>query len=208
MMSIRRIATLVACLTVAMAMYGSVYTWSEHQLTFETPDDGWVTYNSTTRFEIRWDEMVLTIQLYAKTPGQKEKDYLPEHVRRVAAGWNMYDVEKTKYKVKGFKPYAVEGTMPDGSRAVIACLACDKRDLIVEVTVNYLLGNRDIADSIIKSFATGKNAKPNREQQRQKVQTREDAEKQRQEQQRQERQQRQEQQQPKPERDNRRVFDA
>ncbi len=201
----RIVLTLVTALAGIVAQ-AAVYTWSQHELTFETPDDGWVTCNTNTRFELRWDEMVVTIQLYAKTPNRKEKDYLPEHVRRQAAGWNMYDVDKAKYKVKGFKPYAVEGTMPDGTRAVIACLACNKQDLIVEITVNYLLGNRDIADCIIKSFAIGKDAKPNREKQQQKVQTREDAEKQRLDRQHQQEQERR--QQENRRRDGRHVYDA
>ena len=38
----------------------AVYTWSRYDLSFETPDGGFVTYNTPTRFEIQWEDMVMT----------------------------------------------------------------------------------------------------------------------------------------------------
>jgi hypothetical protein len=91
----------------------------------------------------------------------------------------MYDLHDGKLKVKGFKKtYSIDGTMPDGSRAIIADLVSKHQNLIVEVTVNYLYGNREIVEDMIKSFAENKNQQPNHEHKRQKVQPRHKAKKQ------------------------------
>lgn len=200
--NILRTSYFVLCTLLSVASASAeVFNWSAHELSFETPDEGWVTYNSNTRFDIRWDEMAVTVQLFTKRQGTKEKDYLPEHLQSVALGYGMYDTSTPKYKVKGFMTFAIDGTMPDGSRAVIACLVSDKKDLIVEVTVNYLYGNRETVDGIIKSFAIGKD-RPKKGLKRQKVQKREDAEKQ----QRDNKDQKPE---PEPEKpDGRRIYDA
>ncbi len=161
------------------AARASVYTWSRYDLTFETPDGGFVTFNSATRFEIQWEDMVLTVQLFSKTSGEqgKEKKLLNENLMRKALGYSMYDLNSGKMKVKGFKAvYTIDGTMPDGSRAIIADLVSKKQDLIVEVTINYLFGNREAVEDIIKSFAENKQQQPNHEPKRQKVQSKEDAE--------------------------------
>lgn len=161
----------------SMPAVASVYTWSSHNLTFETPDGGFVTYSGATRFEVQWDDMVLTIQLYNKE--KSDEKYINENLTRKALGYNMYDTKHGKMKVKGFKPLFIEGTMPDGSRAVIADLISNKQNLIVEVTVNYLFGNREVVDDIIKSFAEGKKPEVDKEKKhKQKVQSKEDADKQ------------------------------
>lgn len=161
----------------AVPAWASVYTWSKHDLTFETPDGGLVTYSSSTRFEIQWDDMVMTIQLYNKDKSDDKS--IKENLTRKALGFNMYDTKQGKMKVKGFKPLFIEGTMPDGSRAVIADLISNKQNLIVEVTINYLFGNREAVDDIIKSFAEGKKPEVDKEKKhKQKVQSKEDADKQ------------------------------
>ena len=153
----------------------TVYNWSRYDLSFETPDGGFVTYNSNTRFEIQWEDMVMTIQLYSKDKGD-EKKMLNENLQRKALGYNMYDLSNGKLKVKGFKKtYSITGTMPDGSRAIIADLVSKHQNLIVEVTVNYLYGNRESVEDMIKSFAENKTQQPNHERKRQKVQTRQKA---------------------------------
>lgn len=153
----------------------TVYNWSRYDLSFETPDGGFVTYNSNTRFEIQWEDMVMTIQLYSKDKGD-EKKMLNENLQRKALGYNMYDLGNGKLKVKGFKKtYSITGTMPDGSRAIIADLVSKHQNLIVEVTVNYLYGNRESVEDMIKSFAENKTQQPNHERKRQKVQTRQKA---------------------------------
>ncbi len=174
----------------------SVYTWSGYDLSFEVPDGGFVTYSSNTRFEIHWDEMVMTIQLYNKD--KSDDKFLRSNLERKALGYNMYDTKQGKIKVKGFKALTIEGTMPDGSRAVIADLISHKQNLIAEVTINYLYGNRETVDDIIKSFAEGKKQQPNREKKRQRVQSKQDAERQKQ----------QQKQQPKPKRDDGPLYDA
>jgi hypothetical protein len=158
----------------------TIYTWSRYDLSFETPEGGFVTYNSNTRFEIQWEDMVMTVQLYSKDKGD-EKKMLNENLMRKAMGYNMYDLHEGKIKVKGFKKtYSIDGTMPDGSRAIIADIVSKHQNLIIEVTVNYLYGNRETVEDMIKSFAENKSQKPNHERKRQKVQTKQKAEKERQ----------------------------
>ncbi|MBQ0119618.1 MAG: hypothetical protein KBT13_00650 [Bacteroidales bacterium] len=187
------VATIMLVWTLWIAvpqLQASVYTWSKYNLTFETPDGGFVTYSTATRFEMQWDDMMFTIQLYNKDKSN-DKD-LKENLTRKALGYNMYDTKHGKMKVKGFKPVYIEGTMPDGSRAVIADLVSNNQNLIVEVTVQYLFGNRETVDDIIKSFAEGKAENYKEKKHKQKVQTKEDADRQdkdrRQEQERREKQ--------------------
>ena len=156
----------------------TVYNWSRYDLTFETPEGGFVTYNSNTRFEIQWEDMVMTVQLYSQDKGN-EKKMLTENLQRKALGYSMYDLHDGKLKVKGFKKtYSIDGTMPDGSRAVIADLVSKHQNLIIEITVNYLYGNREIVEDMIKSFAENKKQQPNHERKRQRVQTKQDADRQ------------------------------
>ena len=171
---------LVMLLADGMDASATVYTWSRYDLTFETPDGGFVTFNSNTRFEVQWEDMVMTVQLYSQDKGD-EKKMLTENLQRKALGYSMYDLQNGKIKVKGFKKtYSINGTMPDGSRAIIADLVSKHQNLIVEVTVNYLFGNRETVEDMIKSFAENKTQKPNRERKRQKVQTKQDAKRQQQ----------------------------
>ena len=154
----------------------TVYNWSKYDLSFETPEDGFVVFNSPTRFEIQWEDMVMTVQLYSQDSGV-EKKLLTENLQRKAMGYNMYDLHDGKIKVKGFKKtYSIDGTMPDGSRAIIADLVSKHQNLIVEITVNYLYGNREIVEDMIKSFAENKTKQPNHERKHQKVQPRHKAE--------------------------------
>ena len=154
----------------------TVYNWSRYDLSFETPEDGFVTFNSPTRFEIQWEDMVMTVQLYSKDKGD-EKKMPTENLQRKALGYSMYDLHDGKIKVKGFKKtYSIDGTMPDGSRAIIADIVSKHQNLIIEVTVNYIYGNREIVEDMIKSFAENKKQQPNHERKRQKVQTRQQAE--------------------------------
>lgn len=175
-MKIMAIALLLVTLAGTLDAGATVYTWSRYDLTFETPEGGFVTYNSPTRFEIQWDEMVMTVQLYSKDKGD-EKKMLTENLQRKALGYNMYDLHDGKIKVKGFKKtYSIDGTMPDGSRAIIADIVSKHQNLIIEVTVNYLYGNREIVEDMIKSFAENKTKQPNHERKHQKVQPRHKAE--------------------------------
>ena len=171
-----RVLLLMAAGTADVA--ATVYNWSRYDLSFETPDDGFVTFNSPTRFEIQWEDMVMTVQLYSQDQGD-EKKMLTENLQRKALGYSMYDLHNGKLKVKGFKKtYSIDGTMPDGSRAIIADIVSKHQNLIIEVTVNYLYGNREIVEDMIKSFAENKTKQPNRERKHQKVQPRHKAKKQ------------------------------
>ena len=174
---------LIAPLTALMLMLlagsmdagATVYNWSRYDLSFETPEDGFVVFNTQTFFEIHWEDMVMTVQLYSQDRGD-EKKLLTENLQRKALGYNMYDLHDGKLKVKGFKKtYSIDGTMPDGSRAIIADIVSKHQNLIIEVTVNYLYGNREIVEDMIKSFAENKQQKPNHERKRQKVQTKQKA---------------------------------
>ena len=178
---------LLMLLTCSLDAGATIYNWSRYDLSFETPEGGFVTFNSNTRFEIQWEDMVMTVQLYSKDKGD-EKKMLNENLQRKALGYNMYDLSNGKIKVKGFKKtYSIEGTMPDGSRAIIADIVSKHQNLIIEVTVNYLYGNREIVEDMIKSFAENKNQKPNHERKRQKVQTKQKADKEKAKKQQQER---------------------
>jgi len=174
------IMPLLLLLLSGLQAQATIYNWSRYDLSFETPDDGFVTFNSATRFEIQWEDMVMTVQLYAKADVEKdEKKVLKNNLQRKALGYSMYDLHDGKIKVKGFKKtYSIDGTMPDGSRAIIADLVSKKQNLIVEITVNYLFGNRETVEDMIKSFAENKEKKPNHETKRQKVQTKREADRQ------------------------------
>ena len=195
--SITRLTLLMLLLLTGLNASATIYTWSRYNLSFETPEDGFVTFNTPTRFEVQWEDMVMTVQLYSKDKGD-EKQMLTENLQRKALGYNMYDLKNGKLKVKGFKKtYSIEGTMPDGSRAIIADLVSKQQNLIVEVTVNYLYGNRETVEDMIKSFAENKKQQPNHERKRQKVQTKKKA-----------KQQQDEKQQPKKPASDEKLYDA
>ncbi len=198
---IRQLIFALMMTLVTLMAQAAVYTWSQYNLNFEVPDGGFVTYNSNTRFEIQWDEMVMVVQLYNK---QESNDKLiRENLQRKALGYSMYDLKQGKVKVKGFKGLSIDGTMPDGTRAIIADLISKKQDLIVEITVNYLYGNREMVDDMIKSFAENKEQKPNHAKPKQKVQSREKAKIEEQQRKQQEQQRKQEQR-----RSNEKIYDA
>lgn len=181
--------TVVLLLTGSVDAGATIYNWSRYELSFETPDDGFVTFNSPTRFEVQWEDMVMTVQLYSQDKGN-EKKLLTENLQRKALGYNMYDLHDGKIKVKGFKKtYSIDGTMPDGSRAIIADLVSKHQNLIVEVTVVYLYGNREIVEDMIKSFAENKTQQPNHDRKRQKVQSKQKADQEKQKAKKQEQQQ-------------------
>ena len=174
-LTLRITALLFLLLVTSLDAASTVYNWSRYDLSFETPENGFVVFNSPTRFEVQWEDMVMTVQLYSQDKGD-EKKLLTENLQRKALGYSMYDLHDGKIKVKGFKKtYSIDGTMPDGSRAIIADIVSKHQNLIIEVTVNYLYGNREIVEDMIKSFAENKTQKPNRERKRQKVQTKQKA---------------------------------
>ncbi|HAO63562.1 MAG TPA: hypothetical protein DCQ91_06195, partial [Porphyromonadaceae bacterium] len=68
--------------------------------------------------------------------------------------------------------YAVEGIMPDGTRGLLVNLVSKKSELVVQIVVNYLFGNREAVEEVVKSFAENPDRKPNHETRKQKIQKR------------------------------------
>ena len=170
--------------SLAVTTQAKIYTWDKYNSAFEAPEGGQVPFSffqDPSSAQVEWDEMVMTLQRYIKNENTNKKN-LNERLKSRALGFNMYDTKLSTIKVKGFKCYAIEGTMPDGTRGFIAYLVSDKTPTVIEVVINYLLGNREVVEDIIKSFSEGNNQKPNeREKPKQKIQKKEDAEKQQQE---------------------------
>ena len=87
----------------------AVYTWSRYDLSFETPDGGFVTYNTPTRFEIQWEDMVMTVQLYSQDKGgeivedmiksfAENKTQQPNHERKHQKVQPKHKADKEKQK--------------------------------------------------------------------------------------------------------------
>ena len=182
----RYLGTLLSAMIVAVALvaptsaYAKTYTWDKYDIAFDAPEGGHVPFSffqDPSTAQVNWDDMVMTLQHYLKNENTNKKN-LEERLKSRAVGYNMYDTEMLKIKVKGFKCHAIEGTMPDGTRCIIAYLVSDKTTTVVEVVINYLYGNQEVAEDIIKSFSEGNHQKPNeREKPKQKVQKKKDAEK-------------------------------
>lgn len=176
----------VAAMMIAIALVATftanakVYTWDKYDIAFDAPEGGYVPYSffqDPSSAQVNWNEMVMTLQHYVKNENTTKKN-LEERLKSRAMGYNMYDTEMVKIKVKGFKCHAIEGTMPDGTRCIIAYLVSEKTTTVVEVVVNYLFGNQEVVEEIIKSFSEGNNKKPNElEKPKQKIQKKKDAEK-------------------------------
>ena len=174
---LKKTLLILAFACVAFASQAEVLTWSKYNLHFEVPDEGFITYNTHSRLEMRWEDMVMTIQLYTKE--QSTEKFLKENLQRKALGYSMYDLKQGKSKVKGFKGFNISGTMPDGSRGIIADLVSNRQNLIIEITVNYIYGNREAVEDMIKSFSDDPNWKPGKQKKKQqRVQSKQDAKKQ------------------------------
>ena len=186
MMNYKKLLSFIAlmAMTVSATTQAKVYTWDKYNIAFEAPDGGYVPFNffqDPNSAQIEWDEMVMTLQRYIKNENTNKKN-LDERLKSRALGYNMYDTKLLTLKVKGFKCYSLEGTMPDGTRCMISYLVSEKTPTVLEVIINYLLGNQEVVEDILKSFSEGNDQKPNeREKPKQKIQKKSDAEKQEQE---------------------------
>ena len=186
MMNYKKLLSFIAlmAMTVSATTQAKVYTWDKYNIAFEAPDGGYVPFNffqDPNSAQIEWDEMVMTLQRYIKNENTNKKN-LDERLKSRALGYNMYDTKLLTLKVKGFKCYSIEGTMPDGTRCMISYLVSEKTPTVLEVIINYLLGNQEVVEDILKSFSEGNDQKPNeREKPKQKIQKKSDAEKQEQE---------------------------
>ena len=176
---------LVAMITLATGRVNAkTYTWDHYDIAFDAPDGGHVPFSffqDPSSAQVSWEDMVMTLQHYFKNENTTKKN-LEDRLKSRAMGFNMYDTKITKIKVKGFKCHSLEGTMPDGTRCIISYLVSDKTDTVIEVVINYLFGNQEVAEDIIKSFSEGNNRKPNEiEKPKPKVQKKKDADKEQQE---------------------------
>lgn len=185
-----RLIVATFAMTLCLSLNAKIYTWDKYNIAFEAPDGGYVPFSffqDPNSASVEWDEMVMTLKRYIKNENTNKKN-LNERLTSRAMGYNMYDTKFIDIKVKGFKCYSLEGTMPDGTRCIISYLVSDKTSTVLEVVVNYLLGNREVVEDIIKSFSENNNQKPNeREKPKQKIQKKEDADKQDQERKREQR---------------------
>ena len=163
--------TILMLMLVAMALPAMALdlTWSKYNLNFSVPDGGYELMSTSTHYERQWEDMLLTVHLYTKDPSGK-KDIYTTTLQRKAADFNMYEVKKTKIKVKNFDTYAVEGIMPDGTRGLLVNLVSKKSELVVQIVFNYLFGNREAVEEVVKSFAENPDRKPNHEARKQKIQ--------------------------------------
>ncbi len=161
-----------------------VYTWDKYDIAFDAPEGGHIPFNffqDPSSAQVNWDEMVMTLQHYIKNENTTKKN-LEERLKSRALGFNMYDTKMMKIKVKGFNSHALEGTMPDGTRCIIAYLVSEKTTTVLEIVVNYLYGNQEVVEEMIKSFSEGNDKKPNdREKPKQKIQKKKDADKEKEE---------------------------
>ncbi|MCQ2289776.1 MAG: hypothetical protein MJZ63_00680 [Muribaculaceae bacterium] len=164
----KTILILFLLLAVALPSLALDLTWSKYNLNFSVPDGGFEMMSTSTHYERQWEDMLLTVHLYTKDPEGK-KDIYSTTLERKAADFNMYEVKKTKIKVKNFDTYAVEGIMPDGTRGLLVNLVSKKSELVVQVVVNYLFGNREMVEDVVKSFAENPDRKPNHETKKQKI---------------------------------------
>ena len=119
-------------LVAAMPAMAERYSWEG--VSFDAPAEGYVNFCSPTRLEIIWEDVMLVVE--QMMPVKESEDTFFSYLVRRARGFNMYDIEKTKIKVKGFKTYSIDGTLPDGSRAIISDLSAKKEKIRLTITVN------------------------------------------------------------------------
>ena len=59
-------------------------------------------------------------------------------------------------QIDGFKGFNLTGTLPDGSRACLTNVTSKKSNLLVQIEINYFLGDEARVDAILKSLTEGK----------------------------------------------------
>ena len=83
----------------------------------------------------------------------------------------MYDIQVHKSKIDGFKGFNLTGILPDGSRACLTNVVSKKSNLLVQIEINYFLGDEARVDAILKSLTEGKpKAKKEKKKEKPKVQ--------------------------------------
>lgn len=169
MKAIKHIIIVILLVVSILPAVARDLTWSRYNLNFSVPEGGYEIMNTPTYYEHQWEDMLLTVRLYTKDKTENKEIYTTT-LQRKAAEFNMYEVKRTKIKVKNFDTYALEGIMPNGTRALLVNLVSKKSELVVQVVVNYLFGNREMVEDVVKSFAENPNRKPNHETKKQKIQ--------------------------------------
>ena len=164
----RTIMALVAAFAL-LALKAETLTWQRYNLSFEVPDGGYVTYKATTAYELQWHDLSFSIRLFDKSGA--DDNFLKYNLRKSASDYNMYDTQVHKSKIDGFKGFNLTGILPDGSRACLTNVVSKKSNLLVQIEINYFLGDEARVDAILKSLTEGKpKAKKEKKKEKPKVQ--------------------------------------
>lgn len=161
----RLILGITALLSMLVA-HGESLRWDRYNLGFDVPDGGYVTYKSTTAYELQWHDLSFSIRLFDKSGA--DDNFLKYNLQKLASGYNMYDTQLHKSKIDGFKGYNLIGTLPDGSRACLTNVVSKKSNLAILVEINYYLGDESRVDAILKSIYEGKKKAPKVKKQKKK----------------------------------------
>lgn len=164
----RTIMALVAAFAL-LVLKAETLTWQRYNLSFEVPDGGYVTYKATTAYELQWHDLSFSIRLFDKSGA--DDNFLKYNLRKSASDYNMYDTQVHKSKIDGFKGFNLTGILPDGSRACLTNVVSKKSNLLVQIEINYFLGDEARVDAILKSLTEGKpKAKKEKKKEKPKVQ--------------------------------------
>lgn len=164
----RTIMALVAAFAL-LTLKAETLTWQRYNLSFEVPDGGYVTYKATTAYELQWHDLSFSIRLFDKSGA--DDNFLKYNLRKSASDYNMYDTQVHKSKIDGFKGFNLTGILPDGSRACLTNVVSKKSNLLVQIEINYFLGDEARVDAILKSLTEGKpKAKKEKKKEKPKVQ--------------------------------------
>lgn len=164
----RTIMALVAAFAL-LALKAETLTWQRYNLSFEVPDGGYVTYKAATAYELQWHDLSFSIRLFDKSGA--DDNFLKYNLRKSASDYNMYDTQVHKSKIDGFKGFNLTGILPDGSRACLTNVVSKKSNLLVQIEINYFLGDEARVDAILKSLTEGKpKAKKEKKKEKPKVQ--------------------------------------
>ena len=160
----RTIMALVAAFAL-LAVKAETLTWQRYNLSFEVPDGGYVTYKAATAYELQWHDLSFSIRLFDKSGA--DDNFLKYNLRKSASDYNMYDTQVHKSKIDGFKGFNLTGILPDGSRACLTNVVSKKSNLLVQIEINYFLGDEARVDAILKSLTEG-NPKAKKEKKKEK----------------------------------------
>ena len=169
MINVKRTIMALVAACALLAVKAETLTWQRYNLSFEVPDGGYVTYKATTAYELQWHDLSFSIRLFDKSGA--DDNFLKYNLRKSASDYNMYDTQVHKSKIDGFKGFNLTGILPDGSRACLTNVVSKKSNLLVQIEINYFLGDEARVDAILKSLTEGKpKAKKEKKKEKPKVQ--------------------------------------